>query len=192
MSRLLPTLVVCLLVQVPLHASTQVPEQRLKTAVDEVLSIANASTNPASLAEKLQPVLQTYLSFEAMTRRAVGPGWRQFTPAQKKEATSLFTTLIIRTYSSKFTPGMKPEILYRKAATPAPGRVEVPTTIVYQGSKYGVTYRMEQSEGWKITDVVIEGISLVANYRTQFDVEFKKGGAKAIIDSLTQAVAQKK
>jgi phospholipid transport system substrate-binding protein len=126
-----------------------------------------------------------------MTRRAVGPGWRQFTPSQKNEATKLFTTLIIRTYSSKFTPGQNPEILYKKAATPAPGRVEIPTTLVYQGSKYGVTYRLEETESWKITDVIIEGVSLVANYRTQFDAEFKKGGAEAVISSLTQAVAQK-
>jgi len=191
-NRLLLTLATSLLVQGGLCASTQVPEQRLKTAVDEVLAQAKSSSNPDELAGRLGPVLQKYLSFEAMTRRAVGPGWRQFSPSQKKEAAKLFTILIIRTYSSKFTPGMNPEILFKKAATPAPGRVEVPTTILYQGSKYGVTYRMEESEGWKITDVVIEGVSLVANYRTQFDSEFKKGGAEAVVGSLTQTVDQKK
>jgi phospholipid transport system substrate-binding protein len=191
MNRLFPLLAVSLLLPPSLHASAPAAEQRLKTAVDEVLTVANASTNPVALAGSLQPVLVKHLSFEAMTRRAVGPGWRQFTPSQKNEATKLFTTLIIRTYSSKFTPGQNPEILYKKAATPAPGRVEIPTTLVYQGSKYGVTYRLEETESWKITDVIIEGVSLVANYRTQFDAEFKKGGAEAVISSLTQAVAQK-
>ncbi|MEX1119564.1 MAG: ABC transporter substrate-binding protein [Terrimicrobiaceae bacterium] len=191
MNRLLQVLVAGLLVQGVSRASTSVPEQRLKTAVSEVLTAAKASTNPGGLAGKLQPILEQYLSFEAMTRRAVGPGWREFSSSQKRDAKKLFTTLIIRTYSSKFTPGQDPQILFNKAATPAPGRVEIPTTILYQGSKYGVTYRMEESEGWKITDVVIEGVSLVANYRTQFDGEFKKGGAKAVVDSLTQAVAQK-
>lgn len=191
MNRLTTCLALSLILQLSLQASSPVAEQRLKTAVDEVLTAANASTSPEALAKSLQPVLQKHLSFEAMTRRAVGPGWRQFTPSQKNEATKLFTTLIIRTYSSKFTPGQNPEILYKKAATPAPGRVEIPTTLVYQGSKYGVTYRMEETEGWKITDVVIEGVSLVANYRTQFDAEFKKGGAEAVVSALTQAVAQK-
>jgi len=191
MNRLTSFLAVSLLLQLSLHASPPEAEGRLKTAVNEVLTVANASTSPEGLAASLQPVLQKYLSFEAMTRRAVGPGWREFSPTQKNQATKLFTTLIIRTYSSKFTPGQNPEILYKKAATPAPGRVEVPTTLVYQGSKYGVTYRLEETEGWKITDVVIEGVSLVANYRTQFDSEFKKGGAEAVVGSLTQAVAQK-
>ncbi len=191
MNRLLPALFLGLLFQGALHASTQVAEERLRTAVDEVLAVAKASSNPGSLAEKLHPILPKYISFEAMTRRAVGPGWRQFSPNQKKEATKLFTTLIIRNYSSKFTPGLNPEIVFNKATAPAQGRVEVPTTILSQGSRYVVTYRMEDSEGWKITDVVIEGVSLVANYRTQFDAEFKKGGAEAVVDSLIQAVAQK-
>ncbi len=192
MNRFLSTLIAGLVMQGVINASAMDAEQRLKTAVDEVLAAANATSTPEALAKKLQPVLQKYLSFEAMTRRAVGPGWRQFSPNQKKEATTLFTTLIIRTYSSKFTPGQNPQIQYSKSCTPAPGRVEIPTTLLYQGSKYGVTYRMEEAEGWKITDVVIEGVSLVANYRTQFDAEFKKGGAEGVVGSLSQAVAQNK
>jgi phospholipid transport system substrate-binding protein len=136
-------------------------------------------------------VLQKHLSFEAMTRRAVGPGWRQFSRDQQQQATRLFTTLIIRTYSSKFTPGEHPEVQYKSATIPTPGRVEVPTTLLYQGSRYNVVYRLEESEGWRVTDVVIEGVSLVANYRSQFDVEFKKGGANAVVAALSQSVAKK-
>ena len=132
----------------------------------------------------LRPVLQKYISFDAMTRRAVGPGWRQFTEDQQKKATQLFTTLIIRTYSSKLTPGEQPVIKFKTASARAPGRVEVPTTLLYQGSQYNVTYRMEEAEGWRITDVMVEGVSLIANYRTQFDAQFKKGGSNAVISAL--------
>jgi phospholipid transport system substrate-binding protein len=123
-----------------------------------------------------------------MTRRAVGPGWRQFTPAQQAKATGLFTTLIIRSYSAKFTPGEHPVITYKAATEPAPGRVEVPTSLLYEGSHYEVIYRLENAGSWRITDVVIEGVSLVANYRSQFDAQFKKGGADAVIAALTQSV----
>ena len=163
-------------------------EKRLKTAVDEVLTIADHASNNSELVGSLRPVLHKHLSFDAMTRRAVGPGWRQFTPDQQKQATELFSILIIRTYSSKFTPGEHPVITFKAATEPAPGRAEVPTTLLYQGSHYSVTYRLEEAEDWRITDVVIEGVSLVANYRTQFDSEFKKGGADAVVGALSQSV----
>lgn len=173
----------------PLAASAQLAEAqtRLKTAVTEVLSVADRAGNRSALPEKLRPVLQKYVSFETMTKRAVGPGWRQFTPAQQKEASRLFATLIIRSYSSKFTPGEHPDITYQAATEPASGRVDVPTSMVYKGSHYAVVYRMEQM---LITDVVIEGVSLIANYRSQLDAQFKKGGANAVISSLTQSVSR--
>ena len=170
-------------------ASTAEAEKRLQTAVNEVLAIADVATSNTALMESMRPVLQKYLGFDAMTRRAVGPGWRQFTEDQQKKATQFFTTLIIRTYSSKFTPGEHPVIKFNAASSPSPGRVEVPTTLLYEGSHYSVTYRMEEAEGWRITDVVIEGVSLVATYRTQFDAQFKKGGSDAVIGALSHSVA---
>jgi phospholipid transport system substrate-binding protein len=50
-------------------------------------------------------------------------------------------------------------------------------------------YRLEESEGWKITDVVIEGVSMIANYRTQFDAEFTQGGANAVIKALNRSLS---
>jgi phospholipid transport system substrate-binding protein len=172
-----------------LSASTLEAEKFLKKAVTEVAQIADHSQNSSALAASVRPVLMNVISFELMTRRAVGPGWREFTEAQKKEATDLFATLIIRTYSSKFTPGEFPEISYKPAIVPAPGRVEIPTRILYRGSQYEVIYRQEDSVAWRITDVVIEGVSLIATYRTQFDSQFKQGGAPAVISALKKSVA---
>ncbi len=173
-------------------AATADAEKRLEKAIDDVLAVANRSSSGAELADNLRPVLEKHLSFSAMTRRAVGPGWRQFSKAQQEDATRLFTTLIIRTYSNKLTPGEQPVIKFKPASAPAPGRVDVPTTLLYQGSDYNVTYRMEEPEGWRVTDVVIEGVSLIANYRTQLDAQFKKGGAQAVISSLNQSVNRPK
>jgi phospholipid transport system substrate-binding protein len=167
-------------------------EEFLKKAVDEVLAVSDRASNASALADKVRPILQRYISFETMARRAVGPGWRQFTPDQQRKATQLFTTLVIRSYSSKFTPGERPVMSYQAAVAPAAGRVDVPTKLVYQGSRYSVTYRLEQEGSWKITDVVIEGVSLIANYRTQLDAKFKAGGAPAVITSLEQSVSRPK
>jgi len=136
----------------------------------------------------VQPVLLKTVSFEAMTRRAIGPGWRQFSDAQRKRATELFTKLIIRTYCHKFTIGEKPSIDYKTATEPAPGRVEVATTVLYKGKRYLVTYRLEQTEGWKITDILAEGVSLIANYRSQFNAAFASGGPEAVLRALENSV----
>ena len=140
--------------------------------------------------QRIGPVLDKHISFPVMTRRAVGPGWRQFTPDQQKKAIALFSQLIIRSYGNKFTIGEHPEVKYHSAAAPAAGRVEVSTTTVYQGARYSVIYRLEQEEGWRTTDVVIEGVSMVANYRSQLDPVFKRGGAQAVLSSLEQSVAR--
>ena len=169
-------------------ASTADAESMLRRSVDEVLAVTKNSQGGLSMANKLQPVLERCVSFEAMTRRAVGPGWRQFTPAQQADATRMFTRLIIRSYSEKFTPGQQPEISFLKAASPSPDKVEVPTTTIYKGSRYTITYRLENKSKWMITDILAEGVSLVANYRAQFDELFKKGGASAVLDSLRTSV----
>ena len=173
-------------------SSSEEAQQRLRAAIDQVLGIAGKASSQAALVERVGPVLEKNISFSAMTRRAIGPGWREFNGEQQKKAISLFTKLVIRSYCNKFTLGEHPQIQYKSAVSPAAGRVDVTTTTIYQGNRYGVIYRMEQEDGWRATDIVIEGVSMVANYRTQLDPVFKKGGAAAVLTSLEQSVARQK
>jgi phospholipid transport system substrate-binding protein len=176
------------------RASTQDAEAFLKKSVNEVVAIASKSQNSAELAERVRPVLVRTISFPDMTRLAIGRGWREFSEAERDRATALFTTLIIRTYSSKFTPGELPEVAYKSVTTTAPGKVEVSSSTLYQGSRYEVVYRLNDlpDKGWRVTDVIIEGVSLVRNYRDQFDAEFKSGGVSAVLRSLEKTVNSRK
>jgi len=186
---LLP-LVASLLLVAPLHATTADAEKALRQSIDEVLAVTEKSSGGPQLTEDIQPILERAVSFEAMTRRAVGPGWRQFSREEQVEATRLFSKLIIRTYSAKFTPGQQPDMQFLKTSSPGEGKVEIPTTVLYNGSRYAITYRLEDLGRWLVTDILAEGVSLVANYRAQFDALFKKGGAPAVIDSLKHSVAR--
>jgi phospholipid transport system substrate-binding protein len=178
------------IVAIPLPALADADaEATLRGAMDEAVAVANHSQGGRAMADKLQPILERSVSFEAMTRRAIGPGWREFSPAQQEEATKLFTKLIIRSYSNKFTPGEKPEVNYLKSVSQGPGKVEIPTTMLYKGSRYSIVYRMENRGKWLVTDIVAEGVSLIANYRAQFDGLFKKGGVDAVMRSLKDSVA---
>lgn len=172
-------------------AADATADARLKQAVSQVLQAAKNSPNSDVLAQNIRPVLENYLSFEAMTRMAVGLGWKSFTDEQRHKATVDFATLIIRTYGDKLTPGELPVIDIQPAKQLGQGKVEIPTTLQYKGSRYEVTYRMQKLDDWRVTDVVIEGVSFVANYRSQFDALFKKGGAAAVLSSLNQSISRK-
>ena len=165
------------------------PVDMLRTGVNEVLAIAydtQAATTP--LAVRVRPALEKYFSFETITRRAVGPGWKQFSAEEKTRTISLFSDLVIRTYANRFEVGERPGITYGKAITPDPARPssrELPTTIDYAGKKYSVVYRLEQVSGrWLVYDVIIEGVSMIANWRSQLDPIYQRGGAAAVISSL--------
>lgn len=187
MHRLLLTLAVLGLLNVRAVAQTPA-EDRLHKTVDQTIAVAESVSSNAALIEKVRPILEKGMSFPAMTRRAIGPGWRQFNPEQQKKAIALFTDLIIRRYAGRFTIGEHPQVTYKAATTPAPGRIEVPTLLLYKGSRYEVIYRLEQSEDWRITDVVVEGVSFIGNYRSQFDAQFQKGGPTAVLNGLTNAL----
>lgn len=192
MRKLLPSLLLAMMVPAsPVFAADA--EVTLREGIGKAIAVAERSQGGLALADQLQPILEKYISFEAMTRRAIGPGWRQIAAAQQQEAVKLFTKLIIRSYSNKFTPGAKTLVDYRKASSPGAGKVEIPTIMTYRDTRYNVVYRMEDRGGrWVITDILAEGVSLVANYRAQFDELFKKGGADAILDSLRRSVSQGK
>lgn len=174
------------------HAVAQIEEAqaRLRTAVDAILQIATRTTNRNTLVEEIRPILMDNMCFEAMTRRAVGPGWRELSPEQRRDAQVWFATLLIRKYSERINPGELPHVEFRQATSPAPNRAEIITRTSYKGSSYEVIYRMEKSTQWRVTDVIIEGMSLVANYRSQFDSIFRRGGTPAVLQALQQSAAR--
>lgn len=164
----------------------------VQAAVNEVLEIAyDQSATGEPLAARLRPVLEKYIDTEYATRSAVGPGWKSFTPEQQKETVELFTQLVIRTYADRFEPGPRPEISYGRPVEPARRRRQVPSTVTYQGERYAIAYRLrETAEGWRIYDVVIENVSMISNYRAQFDDLYRQGGAEAVIRSLRENLRQ--
>jgi phospholipid transport system substrate-binding protein len=168
--------------------ATAEPTAALRVAVEDVLAIAyDGSASAQPLSERVRPTLEQTFNFESITRRAIGPGWRQFSPEQQKRAVSLFTTVVIRNYADRFEIGARPGITYKTPVSLSPGKTEIPTTIDYEGKKYAVAYRLEQAAGgWRIYDVIIEGVSMIASYRSQLDAVNQRGGADAVLKALAE------
>jgi phospholipid transport system substrate-binding protein len=165
----------------------------LRSSVDEVLSIAYSGRGNETLATRVRPTLEKCFAFDIVTRQAMGPGWRQFSATDQKRVTDLFSELMIRTYSARVVGTQRPKIVFGSPIALASDRCEIPTRVTPSSSNdsIAVVYRLiKLPAGWRIYDVLIEGVSFVANYRAQFDELIQKGGALAAIRTLEAKLAE--
>jgi phospholipid transport system substrate-binding protein len=186
-----PTIVAIVALASPcvLAAPSESPETTLNRGLTELLSLAKGrnNTDPVELAKRVRPTLEKFFNFESLTRKALGAAWKDLTTAQQTQSVKLFSEIIIRSYTSKFDPSSQIEINFSKALDLGPGRKEVPATAKYQGAVVAVSYRVESApDGWRVYDVIIEGISLASNYRAQFEAIRQKGGGDALIRAMEE------
>ena len=172
-------------------AVSETADATLKRGLAELLGVVKGrnNTNPVELAKRVRPTLEKFFNFESITRKALGQGWKELNPEQQKRAVRLFSEIIIRSYTSRFDPSSEVDVQFSRAADLGNGRQEVPATARFAGSSVAVAYRVEPSpEGWRVYDVVIEGVSLASNYRSQFDSIRQKGGPDALMKSMEDKV----
>lgn len=151
-------------------------KQTLETAVNRILgAIRNPDyENPNTrgpLRRQIEDEVYHIFDFGEFSLRTVGPRWQTFSAAQKKSFSDAFASLLFNTYLNKITGYNGETVAYTgETVSPDGGKVEVKTLITMKDSKkIPVNYRMMHKDGaWRVYDVIIENISLVKNYRTQF------------------------
>lgn len=129
-----------------------------------------------------------HFNFPHMTQLAVGRNWKDASDAQKTSLTDQFRTLLLRTYSSTLSQYRNQTIDVKPLKTAAADAEVVVKTAVIQsgGQPIPIDYSMEKTAGgWKVYDVLIDGVSLVTNYRSSFNTEIKTNGVDGLIKSLT-------
>ncbi len=167
----------------------------LATSIEEVANALRERPKQDDLIAVLDTLVDRHFAFTTTTRLAVGPSWRDFSDPQKARAVDLFGRLVIRTYVNRIGADIRPVINYGTPVELRPGRVEVPTTVKTDGQTYSVAYRMELDRDttparWRVYDVVAEGVSLIANYRSQFDPIVKKSGPAGLLQTLEAKVSE--
>jgi phospholipid transport system substrate-binding protein len=178
--------------QISIAASADDPAALLRSSVDEILSIAYSGRSTGTLPERVRPALDKCCAFDLITREAMGPGWRQFSANDQRRVTDLFSQLLIRTYAARVVGTQRPKVTFGSPTSLAPDRCEIPTQVTTSTSNepVAVSYRMVKLPvGWRIYDMIIEGVSFVANYRAQFDQIIEQGGAPAVIRALQSKLA---
>jgi len=173
----------------------EAPDALVQRVTEDVLEIIRKdkdiqSGDTRKVIELVDKKVLPNFNFTHMTALALGKEWRKATPQQQSQLTAEFKTLLVRTYSNALTSYKNQKVVYKpfKMAS-AETDVLVRTEVLQPGGKpVQLDYSLEkQEQGWKVYDVVVAGISLVTNYRDQFNQEVRNGG----IDGLIAAIAAK-
>ena len=168
------------------------PDVMVKRVAQDVLATIKADPliqagNEARIREVLEAKLLPNFDFTRMTALAMGRNWRTATPEQQKRLADEFRGLLVRTYSGALNQYRNETIDY-KPLRMNPGDTEVMVRTTVQragGAPVQIDYGMEKkSDAWKCYDVVVGGVSLVTNYRDEFNEQIKNGGIDGLIKTL--------
>ena len=193
MVRILTRTLLLLAFVAPLAWAQEAPDALVKRIAEETLATIRADKdlqagNPAKVKELIESKLVPHFDIMRMTALAMGRNWRAATPEQQKELAEQFKTLLIRTYSNALTNYRDNKMTYQPLRTnPGDTEVTVRTQVTRAGqAPVPIDYSMEKTpEGWKAYDVVVAGVSLVTNYRDEFNDIVRGSGVDGLIKALT-------
>ncbi|MBA2351621.1 MAG: MlaC/ttg2D family ABC transporter substrate-binding protein [Burkholderiales bacterium] len=183
---------------VPVLAAEDSPDQMIRSTTKEVLAIVQKDRDiqagdKQKIIELVEARVLPNFNFNRMTALAVGRGWRDATPQQRENLVKQFRTLLVRTYSdalnvSSALEAARGDPLEVKPLTLKPGATQAVVQSVFttpDGVPIPIDYRVEKGgDGWKVYDVIVEGISLVTNYRSTFSDEINRSGVDGLIKLL--------
>lgn len=141
--------------------------------------------------EILRKVIYEQFSFEKMSQLCLGRHWRDRSDGEKKDFVELFGNLLEDTYISKIEGYTNEKIEYLKEVI-TDKRAQVNTKIITEKIEIPIDYRLYQEKdgSWKVYDLVIEGVSLVANYRSQFDEILQRDNYEKLIEELKKKIQE--
>ena len=173
-------------------AEVPAPDVLVKTVTLEVVDIIQKDKDIQKGDRKkvvalIEAKVLPHFNFQAMTASAVGRNWEKANADQKQRVMDEFRTLLVRTYSSALAAYSSQKFDFRPLrAKPTDTDVTVNVRVMQSGAQpVTIDYDMEKRPGgWKVWDVRVGGISLVANYRTEFDNLIREGGVEGLIKAL--------
>jgi len=177
----------------PAAWAQEAPDALVKRVADDVLNTIRGDKdiqagNQAKVKQLIESKLAPNFDFGRMTSLALGRNWRTATPEQQKQLTDQFRTLLVRTYSGALSNYRDNTMNYKPMRmNPGDTDVVVRTEVTRPGqSPVPIDYSMEKTpEGWKAYDVVVAGVSLVTNYRDEFNGIVQKSGVDGLVKALT-------
>lgn len=165
------------------------PTDSMKLTIDEVLRIVREKElkQPEKSAERrqlLEKVVSARFDYTEMSKRALGAPWNQLTDQQKQEFVDLFRTLLTNSYADKIESYSGEGVQYLNERTERE-YAEVRTKVLTGKTEIPLDYRlMNKADDWRVYDVVVDGVSLVNNYRGQFTKILRASSYSDLVDQL--------
>ncbi len=178
----------------PRDGSAGAPTDQIRVTVDRVLTILkdpalnSAATKEARRSELSKAILLRF-DFEEMAKRSLGAEWRRRTPAEQKEFIGLFTDLLKDSYIDSIESYRSEKVFYQRE-TQDGNYADVATRITNErGEEFTIDYRLNLEAGqWKVYDVIIENVSIVNNYRSQFGRILNRSSFAELLQSIRDKV----
>jgi len=175
----------------PAALAQEAPDALVRRVTQDVIATIKADPkiqagDPARVHEVIETKLLPNFDFERMTALAMGRNWNKATPEQKKHLVDQFRTLLVRTYSGALSQ-YRDQAIDVKPLREAPATdVIVRTEVIRQGqAPVQIDYGMGRTDGgWKVYDVIVGGVSLVTNYRDEFNEQVRAGGVEGLLKAL--------
>ncbi len=175
------------------QASRQSPQDLIESTANQVLKKLSSekaliSKEPGRVYDLVNEFILPHFDFERMSKSVLGKYWRRTTTEQKTRFIEEFRTLLVRTYATSLAEYTNNKISYLPFRDDvSSGDVTVRSEIDQPGGfPIPINYRLKKNgDTWKVYDVTIDDISLVANYRSSFSKEIRKAGLDKLISTLT-------
>ena len=167
-----------------------VPSDQLRVQADRVVSVLDdtelrKSARAAERRAAIRRIANETFDFTEMSQRALGPHWQARTPAERDEFTGLFADLLERAYIGKIELYNGEKVAYLGDTVDGDFATVRTKLVTKQGTEIPIVYRMlRRGDHWLVYDVSIEGVSLVANYRAQFNKIIQTSGYASLVQRL--------
>jgi len=178
----------------PTHAGA--PLDTVQVNVNKVLDVLRDPALKADSAkenkkEKLRLIYDRMFDDVELSRRTLARNWNTLNTPQRQEFVLLFRQVLEKAYVDKILSYTDEKIVFDKESTLSENQSEVLTRIVTSSKTIPISYRMIMKEGmWKVYDVVVENVSLVQNYRTQFNDILAKNTPEQLLETLRKKVKE--
>jgi len=187
-------LTLAILLVIPLQGLAATPKETVETGVNKVLKTLG---DPAFKAKPKDQQIATIgaeidniFDFKELSRRTLGKQWKKMSAGQQTEFVELFKELLQGVYADRLLAYSDQKVIFDKEIMLKKGRAEVQSYLqTSDGKKIPLFYRLTDKSGsWKVYDMIIEGVSMVKNYRTQFRQILAKDSPDKLLEILRDKV----
>lgn len=162
-------MVILCIMLIPMKTYAGDPTDTVTTHVDRVMNVLKGNASEESKKADIRKIAGIMFDFTVMSKATLGKNWTKLESDQRQEFIQLLRAMLENAYISKILDYSDEKAVYIKERALSDTRVEVQSKLVTKSADIPMDYRMVKTEEqWKVYDVIIEGVSLIKNYRTQF------------------------